>query len=56
MARAAEETWSDHWRHAASGVPGSDGRLGAASGIALGIALGLVAWAAIAVAVWLMVH
>ena len=56
MARAAEETWSDQWRHATSGVPGPDGRLGAASGIALGIALGLVAWAAIAGAIWLMVH
>ena len=56
MVRVAEETWSDHWRHAASGMSGSDGRLGAATGIALGIGLGLVAWAAIAAAVWLMVH
>jgi hypothetical protein len=37
-------------------MTGSDGLLGAATGIALGIALGLAAWGMIAAAVWLVVH
>ncbi len=49
------EAWPDDWA-GQSAVAGSDGLLGAATGIALGIALGLFAWAAIAGAVWLMVH
>ena len=52
MARTADETWSDEWSH---GPAGSDGLLGAATGIALGIALGLAAWALIGAAVWLAV-
>jgi len=49
------EAWPDDWRGQSAAV-GSDGRPGAATGIALGIALGLIAWAVIAGAVWLVVH
>jgi hypothetical protein len=56
MVRTANEAWSDGWRPAPLGMAGSDGLLGAATGIALGIGLGLTAWAIIAAAVWLMVH
>jgi len=52
MVQTADEAWSEDWRH---GPPGSDGLLGAATGIALGIALGLAAWALIAAAVWVLV-
>ena len=53
---APTDAWPDDWRNAQSAVAGSDGLLGAATGIALGIALGLAAWALIAGAVWLVVH
>jgi hypothetical protein len=56
MVRTADEAWADDWQHGQSGAAGSDGLLGAATGIALGIALGLAAWAVIAGAVWLAVH
>jgi hypothetical protein len=53
---APSEAWPDDWAAARAGMTGSDGLMGAATGIALGIALGLFAWAMIAAAVWLVVH
>ena len=55
MVRTAEETWSDDWQHVPAGWAGSDGLLGAATGIAFGIALGLAGWAVIVGLVWLLV-
>jgi hypothetical protein len=56
MVRTADDAWSEDWPNGQPGMAGSDGLLGAATGIALGIALGLTAWAVIAAAVWLAVH
>ena len=53
---APSEAWPDAWARARAGMTGSDGLMGAATGIAVCIAMGLAGWGLIAAAVWLVVH